>query len=273
MSAPPSSQFALLRQRRFAPFFWTQFLGAMNDNVLKFAFTVLVTYRLSVDWLPPALAGLAIGAVFILPFLLFSATAGQLADLLDKARVMRMVKNLELAIMALAAWGLWQGWIALLLGCIFLMGLHSTVFGPVKYAYLPQHLGERELTGGNGLVEMGTFVAILLGNVLGGVLAGLPEGSMPSSVQAVGLAGLLLASFLSLSAMAQTAAVADGPPAAAQPQRHRGWRGEADAGGRRLTGAGCAAPSQPARFRATSRCANRSASGKVRSPVAASLQR
>jgi uncharacterized membrane protein YciS (DUF1049 family) len=193
MSAPPSSQFALLRQRRFAPFFWTQFLGAMNDNVLKFAFTVLVTYRLSVDWLPPALAGLAIGAVFILPFLLFSATAGQLADLLDKARVMRMVKNLELAIMALAAWGLWQGWIALLLGCIFLMGLHSTVFGPVKYAYLPQHLGERELTGGNGLVEMGTFVAILLGNVLGGVLAGLPEGSVPSSVQAVGLAGLLLA--------------------------------------------------------------------------------
>jgi MFS family permease len=165
----------------------------MNDNVLKFAFTVLVTYRLSVDWLPPALAGLAIGAVFILPFLLFSATAGQLADLLDKARVMRMVKNLELAIMALAAWGLWQGWIALLLGCIFLMGLHSTVFGPVKYAYLPQHLGERELTGGNGLVEMGTFVAILLGNVLGGVLAGLPEGSVPSSVQAVGLAGLLLA--------------------------------------------------------------------------------
>ena len=193
MSAPPSSQFALLRQRRFAPFFWTQFLGAMNDNVLKFAFTVLVTYRLSVHWLPPALAGLAIGAVFILPFLLFSATAGQLADLLDKARVMRMVKNLELAIMALAAWGLWQGWIALLLGCIFLMGLHSTVFGPVKYAYLPQHLGERELTGGNGLVEMGTFVAILLGNVLGGVLAGLPEGSVPSSVQAVGLAGLLLA--------------------------------------------------------------------------------
>ncbi|MCA6218289.1 MFS transporter [Ideonella sp. B7] len=193
MPRTPSSQFDLLRQRRFAPFFWTQFLGAMNDNVLKFAFTVLVTYRVAVDWLPPALAGLAIGAVFILPFLLFSATAGQLADRLDKARVMRMVKNLELAIMALAAWGLWQGWIALLLGCIFLMGLHSTVFGPVKYAYLPQHLDERELTGGNGLVEMGTFVAILLGNVLGGVLASLPEGSVPSSAQAVALAGLALA--------------------------------------------------------------------------------
>ena len=93
-------------QRRFAPFFWTQFLGAGNDNLFKFAFTVMVTYQLQVSWLPPALAGLAIGALFILPFLLFSATSGQLADKYDKARLIRFVKKLEIAIMALAALGL-----------------------------------------------------------------------------------------------------------------------------------------------------------------------
>ena len=167
--------FALLRQRRFAPFFWTQFLGAANDNVFKFAFTVLVTYRLSVDWMKPEMAGLVIGAVFILPFLLFSATAGQLADKYDKAIMARMVKNLEILIMLLGTVGLLQGRVALLLGCIFLLGLHSTIFGPVKYAYLPQHLNAAELTGGNGMVEMGTFVAILLGDVVGGVLIAMPE--------------------------------------------------------------------------------------------------
>ena len=171
------NQFVLLGQRRFAPFFWTQFLGAANDNVFKFAFTMLVTYRVQVEWLPAHLAGLVIGAVFILPFLLFSATAGQLADKHDKARLARLVKSLEVAIMLLAMVGLWQGSVAVLLGCIFLLGLHSTLFGPVKFAYLPQHLSERELTGGNGMVEMGTFVAILLGNVVGGLLIALPDAS------------------------------------------------------------------------------------------------
>ena len=169
------NQFALLGQRRFAPFFWTQFLGAGNDNLFKFAFTVLVTYKLQVAWLPPALAGLAIGALFILPFLLFSATSGQLADKYDKAVLIRFVKWLEIAVMALAGWGFVTADVVLLLGCVFLMGLHSTLFGPVKFAYLPQHLSERELTGGNGMVEMGTFVAILLGNVAGGLLIALPE--------------------------------------------------------------------------------------------------
>lgn len=93
------NQFALLRQRRFAPFFWTQFSGAANDNLFKFAFTVMVTYQLSVSWLPPAMAGLVIGALFILPFLLFSATSGQLTDKFDKTRMIRFVKNLEIAIM------------------------------------------------------------------------------------------------------------------------------------------------------------------------------
>jgi 1-acyl-sn-glycerol-3-phosphate acyltransferase len=182
LSPPPlhkhPNQFALLGQRRFAPFFWTQFSGAANDNLFKFAFTVMVTYQLSVGWLPPALAGLVIGALFILPFLLFSATSGQLTDKFEKTRVMRFVKNLEIGIMLLAALGFTSGnvnvQVPVLLGCTFLMGLHSTLFGPVKFAYLPQALNERELTGGNGMVEMGTFVAILLGNIVGGLMVAIP---------------------------------------------------------------------------------------------------
>ena len=168
-----ASQFGLLRQRRFAPFFATQFLGAANDNLFKFALTVLVTYQLQLKWLPPAMAGLVIGALFILPFVLMSATAGQWADKYDKATIMRQTKLLEVVIMLVAAWGLMAQQVPVLLLCIFMMGLQSTLFGPVKYAYLPQHLNERELTGGNGMVEMGTFVAILLGNVAGGLLMGL----------------------------------------------------------------------------------------------------
>jgi hypothetical protein len=175
------NQFALLGQRRFAPFFWTQFLGAGNDNLFKFALTVLVTYQLQVSWLPSELAGLVIGALFILPFLLFSATSGQLADKFDKAALTRFLKWLEIAIMAVAGWGFLQADVVLLLACIFLMGVQSTLFGPVKFAYLPQHLGERELTGGNGMIEMGTFVAILLGNVAGGLLIAVPQRERPTS--------------------------------------------------------------------------------------------
>ena len=191
VQATEPSQFALLRQRRFAPFFWTQFLGAGNDNLFKFALTILVTYQLQVAWLPPAMAGLAIGALFILPFLLFSATSGQLSDKYPKELVIRFVKTLEIAIMALAAWGFGRQDVAVLLACVFLMGLHSTLFGPVKFAYLPQHLNERELTGGNGMVEMGTFVAILLGNVAGGLLIALPGiGASAVAMACLGLAVL-----------------------------------------------------------------------------------
>ena len=183
------NQFALLKQRRFAPFFWTQFLGAGNDNLFKFAFTVMVTYQLQVSWLPPAMAGLAIGALFILPFLLFSATSGQLTDKYDKTQVIRFVKSLEIAVMLLAGVGFMLHSPIILLACVFLMGLHSTLFGPVKFAYLPQHLSERELTGGNGMVEMGTFVAILLGNVAGGVLIALPDiGATLVAIACVSLA-------------------------------------------------------------------------------------
>ncbi|MBB5202889.1 1-acyl-sn-glycerol-3-phosphate acyltransferase [Inhella inkyongensis] len=201
MSAAPhsSSQFALMAERRFAPFFWTQFLGAANDNLFKFAFTMIVTFQLSVSWMPPAQAGLVIGAMFIAPFVLFSATAGQLADKLDKRALMRAIKNLELLIMVLAAWGLYSQQVPALLACIFLLGLHSTLFGPVKYAYMPQHLAADELTGGNGMVEMGTFVAILLGNLVGGALISIPgQGAHYVAWTCLGLAvaGRLMAQAL-----------------------------------------------------------------------------
>ena len=193
------NQFALLGQRRFAPFFWTQFAGAGNDNLFKFAFTVMVTYQLSVSWLPPSLAGLVIGALFTLPYLLFSATSGQLTDKWDKTRMFRLVKNLEIGIMLIAGWGFVQSNVPVLLLCVFLMGLHSTLFGPVKFAYLPQVLNERELTGGNGMVEMGTFVAILLGQVAGGLLIAIPEvGHLQVAVACVGVAiiGRICAQFI-----------------------------------------------------------------------------
>jgi 1-acyl-sn-glycerol-3-phosphate acyltransferase len=181
-------QFGLLGERRFLPLFLTQFFGAANDNVFKFAFTVLATYS-AAEWggLDPKSAGAVIGGVFILPFVLFSATSGQLADKYDKAALIRFIKNLEIAVMLVIGAGfVWQV-VALLFAGVFLMGLHSTLFGPVKYAYLPQHLHDTELVGGNGLVEMGTFVAILLGTILGGVLVGVP-GAGPGLVAATSIA-------------------------------------------------------------------------------------
>ncbi len=190
-------QFALLRQRRFGPFFWTQFLGAGNDNVFKFAFTILVTFQAaSFGGGDPKIAAYMIGAVFIAPFLLFSATAGQLADKFEKSFLIRWIKNLEIAIMLLAAAGFVLHSVAILYLATFLMGLHSTLFGPVKFSYLPQHLRADELVGGNGLVEMGTFVAILLGTMAGGALAAIP-GSGPQLVAAacvvLAVAGRLVA--------------------------------------------------------------------------------
>ena len=174
-SSERPNQFALLTQRRFAPFFWTQFLGAANDNLFKFGLIVMVTYQVQVNWLPPALAGLAISALFILPYLLFSATAGQLADKWERVRLMRWVKTFEIFIMLIAAFGFVSDQVPVLLLCTFMMGTHSAVFGPAKYAYLPQVLSDAELTGGTGMVEMGTFVAILLGQLTGGLLVATPS--------------------------------------------------------------------------------------------------
>lgn len=173
-------QSRLLKERRFAPFFWTQFLGAMNDNVFKIAFTSLVTYHASLfQDVDGKTAAFLISAIFIAPFLLFSATSGQIADKWDKARLIRFVKTLEIAIMVVGAAGFVWTSAPLLYVCTFLMGLHSTLFGPVKYAYLPQHLANHELVGGNGLVEMGTFVAILVGTIIGGELAGAGASALP----------------------------------------------------------------------------------------------
>jgi len=171
------SQFRLLGERRFAPFFLTQFLGAFNDNVFKNAIVILVTYeavRLS-GMAPAVVVNLAAG-LFILPFFLFSATAGQLADKYDKAALIRWIKVLEILIMVVAAFGFVRRDAHVLLGTLFLMGLHSTFFGPVKYSILPQVLKEDELVGGNALVESGTFLAILLGTILGGLLAAHASG-------------------------------------------------------------------------------------------------
>jgi 1-acyl-sn-glycerol-3-phosphate acyltransferase len=166
-----SSQFSLLGQRRFGPFFWTQFFGAFNDNVFKTALLTILTYdALSWTTLDTGLLNNLIPGLFILPFVLFSATAGQLADKFEKSRLARYVKLLEIAIMLVAAVGWMRRDLWLLVAAVVGMGLHSTLFGPVKYAYLPQHLKQEELVGGNGVVEMGTFVGILLGEVLGAVL-------------------------------------------------------------------------------------------------------
>ncbi|MDR2851659.1 MAG: MFS transporter [Burkholderiaceae bacterium] len=171
------SQFELLRKRRFWPLFVTQFLGAFNDNVYKNALVVLLTFS-AASWTtmkPEVLTNLAAG-LFMLPFFLFSATAGQLADKFDKARLARWAKALEIVIILVAALGFWLHNLPWLLTALFLLGLQAALFGPVKYAILPQHLQPQELVGGNAMVEAGTFTAILLGTLGGGLLAGLHDG-------------------------------------------------------------------------------------------------
>ena len=165
-----SSQFSLLRQRRFAPFFATQFLGALNDNIFRNGLVILITFQgvVVAGMDHTQLANVAAG-LFILPFFLFSATAGQLADKYEKSMLIRRVKTLEIVLMVLAAMALVTESYSLLLLVLFLMGCQSTMFGPVKYAYLPQKLADDELVGGNALVESGTYVAIILGLIVGGI--------------------------------------------------------------------------------------------------------
>lgn len=184
-----SHQFSLMRQRRFLPFFLTQFLGAFNDNLYKNALVVLLTFQAArYTTLEPGILVNLCAGLFILPFFLFSATAGQLADKYEKSRLIRFTKLLEIAVMLLAGLAFALESLTLMLCCLFLMGTQSTVFGPVKYALLPQHLHEDELIGGNALVESGTFVAILIGTLAGGVLIGLSGGSKWVSAIAVVLA-------------------------------------------------------------------------------------
>ena len=186
-----SGQFHLLGERRFRPFFIVTFLGAFNDNAFKTAFITLVTFRAGqLTRMDPETLATLLPGLFILPFFLFSATSGQIADKLEKSLLTRWVKLFEIAVMLLASWGFLANLLWPLLGALILMGVHSTLFGPVKYAYLPQHLAQGELVGGNGMMEMGTFVAILLGEVLGAALATLPHGALVTSLTLLAIAAL-----------------------------------------------------------------------------------
>jgi 1-acyl-sn-glycerol-3-phosphate acyltransferase len=207
MSPHEHNQYELLRQRRFAPFFWTQFLGAGNDNVYKNALVIFVAYhaaaRAALD--ANTLVNLAAG-LFILPFVLLSATAGQLADKYEKSRLIRYIKLFEIGIMVIGTAGFYLPSLTLLFVALCLMGVHSSLFGPVKYAILPQHLKPEELVGGNGLVEMGTFVAILIGTIVGGVLVAVPgAGPLLAGLTAVVVA---VAGWLVSRGIPETPAVA-----------------------------------------------------------------
>ena len=173
------NEFTLLKQRRFLPFFITQFLGAFNDNVFKNALIILIAFQAAAT--DPARANLLINlcaGLFVLPFFLFSATAGQLSDKYEKSRYIRWVKLLEIIIMIGAAAGFILHNVSLLIGLLFLMGWQSTLFGPVKYSIMPQHLKPEELVGGNAWIEMGTNLAILLGTMLGGLLIAQQQGAI-----------------------------------------------------------------------------------------------
>lgn len=184
MSAP---DFSLLGKRRYGPLFVVQFLGAFNDNVLKFALLFLANFSIYVDQPDKAemLASLATG-IFILPYFFFSSISGQLSDSVDKARVIQWVKGTEILIMGVGLFGLWTHSIPILLSALFLMGVHSTVFGPVKYSIIPQHLGHHEIMGGTGLIEAGTFVAILGGQLLAGVIQPWEAGLVAMALAVVG---------------------------------------------------------------------------------------
>jgi 1-acyl-sn-glycerol-3-phosphate acyltransferase len=197
------SQFALLKERRFAPFFWVQTLGAFNDNVFKNALGVLVAFgALSLTSAQVDFYQNLAAALFILPFFLFSATAGQLAERFEKSALIRGVKLLELAIAVLAALGLWLQSIPFLFAVLFLLGLQSTLFGPVKYSILPQVLRPDEIVGGNALVETATSLAILLGLMVGGILMGLTAGTtwVSGVVLAASVVGYLVSRKIPLAA-------------------------------------------------------------------------
>ncbi|MDH5220207.1 MAG: MFS transporter [Betaproteobacteria bacterium] len=195
-----SSQYRLLAERRFGPFFGVQFLGAFNDNVFKQALVILLAYQTAsfTTMSSDTLQNLA-QALFILPFFLFSATAGQIADKVEKSTLITITVAIELAVMALGAVGLFTQSLALLLGALFLGGVQSALFGPVKYAILPQHLNDTEIVGGNGMVEMGTSIAILLGMVYGGWLITQPGWGVAGvavSAMAISAAGIVLSRFI-----------------------------------------------------------------------------
>ncbi|GAA3705326.1 hypothetical protein GCM10022268_13680 [Sphingomonas cynarae] len=187
----------LLKQRRFLPLFTTQFLGAFNDNLFKTSMVLFATYTVFNDAGQEANFNALATGLGILPFFLLSALAGQLADSHDKARIIRLVKTAEIGIMAIGSAGLIAAklghvtaGLALMLGAVLLLGIHSTFFGPIKYAILPQHLRPCDVLGGTGLVEAGTYLAILLGTVTAGFLVRLPVGWTIGAVIGFAVIGL-----------------------------------------------------------------------------------
>jgi len=177
----------LLRSRRFLPLFTTQFLGAFNDSLFKQAVVLFVTYQLYSNPAKEFQFSAVAQALFILPFFFFSALSGQLADDHDKARLIRIIKLAEIGIMIVGGAGIIFANVPLMLAAVFAMGVHSTFFGPIKYAILPQHLEKDEVLGGTGLVEAGTYIAILGGTILAGMLAPLPTAA---AVATIGIAAL-----------------------------------------------------------------------------------
>src|SRR5687767_3358110 len=212
-SAAPEAHPGLLTNPRFAPLFWTQFWGAFNDNLFKNALVLTITFQggvvLGLD--PAKLVALA-GGIFILPFFLFSALAGELADKYPKARLIRWVKTAEVAIMLLGVAGFVLREPAFLLAVLFLMGLHSTIFGPLKYGILPELLPRPDLVGGNALVELGTFLAILLGTIGAGAALGMASGTAAG-------AGCVLVALLGLWSASR---IPEGPAAAPELRVSRG---------------------------------------------------
>jgi len=178
--------FRLLGKRRFLPLFATQFLGAFNDNLFKQAMVLFATYSIYSDAKKEAAFSAIATGLFILPFFLLSAHSGQLADSHDKARIVRLIKTAEIAIMVVGALGLIFASVPLMLGAVLAMGAHSTFFGPIKYAILPQHLNRDEVLGGTGLVEAGTYIAILAGTILAGFVNANVAALMVLGVAALG---------------------------------------------------------------------------------------
>ncbi len=174
----PHSQFQLLKENRFRPFFLTQFFGAFNDNVFKNALFILIAFQSSYAGSTDSTSIINLAAIlFIMPYLIFSALAGQVADRFEKSSLIKRIKLAEISIMLIAAYGFYSQNIPVLLFTLFLMGTQSSLFGPIKYSIIPQHLNKDELVGGNALVESATFGAILLGTMLGAVLIGITDGA------------------------------------------------------------------------------------------------
>ncbi len=190
------NQFSLLRTRRFAPFFATQALGAFNDNAFRQSMIVLIGFHLGLSVEQSGFYAMIAPAIFILPFFLFSASAGQIAEMFEKTRLIRYVKLFEIAAMGVAVYAFHAHQVWLLFVVLFLMGLHSTMFGPIKYAILPQALAPKELVGGNGLVEMGTSLAVLAGMMAGGSLMAMGDFGVTAAstlVVAIAVIGYLTA--------------------------------------------------------------------------------